>query len=458
MSNELEYLLAGFTMANPKLGKKVPKKLLNNLCPAASSVIQAIKEGEDTYASPIAMYNYLQASDWMIDRGEIDLIFKSIPEPEEANLDRFMDIVKDVEKSIVERKFKAELTSSLTRLTAGGSTPLNLLPEINNTISDYLTGISIKDNTITGIFDRMIKAPPLARFRSGIDALDLLFSGFDKEGKYACGLLGKSEVVGIAAGYKTGKTRLLYNILGNLLDQGASVAMFCLEDSDQKYLKKLMCAYHNIGLKQMDRFLVTGGEIDPQDLITYDESGDTIYKRCVEAIAWAKLHAQQLRIYDSTDGIGFGKFKNLMGLIQSDVLRFNTEVVIVDYVGKISSTFEDLNIIANELSTLAVMHSLAVIEIHQFSIDSIKNGPGQGLFGGQGTGAFGASLHVGINLYADKVRYGSEICLDMCIAREAESARVYYKPEPSSGYIGEYYETPYNWPSETSNKYERKKK
>lgn len=119
-----------------------------------------------------------------------------------------------------------------------------------------------------------------------------------------------------------------------------------------------------------------------------------------------------------------------------------TTHIIVDYVQQWGGEYKEMASYAFGLRAFAAEHNVSMIEISQFSNESIKFGSAAGQLAAKGAGEWGQTCHVGLELVADPMAQGREFCLWLKVARDAESGYVFVTYDLSTGTRLRYYGSP----------------
>jgi hypothetical protein len=200
-------------------------------------------------------------------------------DPSEVSLKELVELKRKFEAWYENRAFVRRVTTAMHDID-DSTDAAELARKLKRYVTEFNLEATDKDHGAQAILGRVRKAPPKIRWKCGIEDLDFRFQGIGPDGQPAQGMLAQKEVVVLAAGYKAGKTREMLNWVIALLDQGASVAMFVLEDDEGSFAIKLMAAKSRVPKFLIERYLLGGAAFIGQ-------GGAEIMQRIEDAIAWS---------------------------------------------------------------------------------------------------------------------------------------------------------------------------
>lgn len=230
-------------------------------------------------------------------------------------------------------------------------------------------------------------------------------------------------------------TTVALHIVKTVLEQGRSVAYVALEDDDVSFAQRLMGMAVNC---PSDWFDIPAHRRIPQ-----------MQQKVDAGLDWAK--DKKFRVYDAKDGVHH--FPTALALMRADKLKFDTDLVVADFLQAWDERFEELTDITQKLAKFALETRVALLELSQISGETMKNGPIKGYLASKGTQAIGQLCHLGMELRYDESRpspshqgpvtdpkqHGSisEIGVHLKVARKAPSTWDFLIIEPSTGMVVE---------------------
>ncbi len=158
------------------------------------------------------------------------------------------------------------------------------------------------------------------------------------------GGIHRSDLVIVAAETSQGKTAFALSIAQNIIDAGRGVAIISLEMTERQIMVRMIAAKSNVA---------------PKKMLTHFEH--------VQSVASSYKNAK-LYVAD----VGNNAIIHLLGLIRSAVIRYNVEVVVVDYLQLISdksqkSREQEIGQTARTLKNIAKELDINVIALSQLS-------------------------------------------------------------------------------------------
>jgi hypothetical protein len=285
----------------------------------------------------------------------------------------------------------------------------------------------------------MQNTPPKTRWKAGIEDLDYLFKGIDPQGNPGTGMLAQKEVTVLAGQYKAGKTREALNWAYRLLDQGASIALLVLEDDEGSFATKIMGAKFRLPKYVLERYIFGG-------IGFLGAEGKELAGRCQEAVDWWESVSDRIRIYDAESRGDIFRFSSALETLAIDVALHNTTHIFIDYVQQFGGEYKEMAAYAFALRAFAGRHNVSLIELSQFSNDTIKWGSNYGQLAAKGAGEWAQAAHLGLELTIAPEVGDKEIRLALKIARDAPRSEVYVHYDASTGSALAYLGTPEYWP------------
>lgn len=418
--------LIGPAAINPKyLGSQTARAMLKVL----------MTQDPEVYSKPGPMYAALDDLPQDIDAEEAEAAFVLAPEPSETDLKTILGLKAVVKKQHDDRVFIQRIDGVMRELMATSNAD-DAADKLRRYLTEFKVDAGInRDHTGKGILERVRQAPPKIRWKCGIEDLDIKFQGIGPDGQPGYGMLAQKEVVVLAAGYKAGKTRESLNWVISLLDQGASVAMLVLEDDEGSFATKIMGAKARVPKYLIERYLVGGVGF-------LGAGGREIAGRIEEAVRWWEEHQLNIRIYDAATQATIFDFKQALEVLAIDKLMYNTTHVVVDYVQQWGGEYKEMAGYAFALRAFAAQHDVCMVEISQFSNQTIQFGSASGQLAAKGAGEWGQTCHAGLELVADPHGENRELCLMLKVSRDAEPGYVFVEYDKTTGTRTRYYGTP----------------
>lgn len=164
-----------------------------------------------------------------------------------------------------------------------------------------------------------------------------------------------------------------------------------------------------------------------------------------ETLGWYESLDNRMRFYDGANTeVDIFDLDQALRLLELDVRLYGTTHVILDYVQGLygGEDTEQAARFAQQLRAFAGRHKVNVIEISQVSNDTMKFGSAAGQVAAKGSGAWGATAHLGFEIEWDADVGQREICLNLKKSRNSRRTRVYAAVNEDSGRIEAYYGTP----------------
>lgn len=420
-------LLAGL-LARPELAQSVLLSSTDFSYSAAGDVFDVVRNISNP--TVVALTAELTKQKKPIDRTLLSTIF-AVKDPE---------VDEEILAQYAEQIRKAATTRRLHQRVQGASELLKdgKLDEATGALSRALLSaseemISGADPTAQAIVGRMGDGSDGDVFDSGLRLIDAVTGG-----------LRRGHIWVISGIYGRRKTTVALNIVRHVLEQGKSVAYIALEDDDVSFAQVLMA--------QALDFNVHFFEVAPQN-----RTAD-MQAKIDAGLAW--ISDKRFRVYDAKKGVH--NWHNLPQIIRADKLKYDTDLVVVDYVQALGNKYEVLSEVAHMLQRTAQENAVCMLELSQISGDDIKHGPTKGILPTKGATDFAQAAHVGLIVRYDKDRakpkqhivkwphdLGSqaEIGIHMVKARRAANQWAFLAVNPESGLIHDQYASPL-YPSE----------
>lgn len=352
--------------------------------------------------------------------------------PVYADVERILYYQKTIRSQFLRR----QLTHAGSLLAAKGFTAE---PEFDVLLKEHLIEInrlaqmrtSVHDNTLQAIATRAEAQPERDSWPSGMFHIDM-----------ATGGMTRGEIWILNAAYKGMKTRSALNIVIAALDAPSpeaplvpkprSVLYVTYDGTNTDLYRSLLgvkvglpkeCFFGKFDHARYQKWIDDEADMNKSVVIAesfrvpriFKENGGTrklrydysglmseldVRRQLDKAKDWVAT-GSPLRIYDGTDPIR--DLDALTALVMADKARFDTDLVIVDYVQAIASNrdYEQLAKVADTLQRMAVEQNVCVLEISQMSNDDIKHGSDGRMLATKGSGDFPATCDVGIEVWRD---------------------------------------------------------
>lgn len=412
-----EGILAGF-LARPDYASSVVLSPSDFSTEASAAVFEIIRR--TTKPTPVVITEELARAGKPMDAALLHKLFAV--KPEHVTKDEIDEYARQIRRDAVGRRMYRKVMQSSDLLRDGQIE--DSIEHLSQTLfranEELLTG---EDPDVLAIVNRMRNQKPQVFFKSGLDVIDAATMG-----------MRHGHVWVVSAPFKRRKTTVALHIAKSVLDQGKSVAYIALEDDDATFAQSLMANVGDFGLRYFDQ----DPKIIPQ----------AIKAKMDFAEKW--IQDKKFRVYDAKYGVH--NFANVPAIIRNDKLKFDTDLVIIDYVQAWAEEYEKITPIVQTLLKTAAETEVCLLELSQMSGDVIRNGSPKGVFSTKGTTTFGQACHVGIELRYDKdraprkasiVRFphdlgsAAEIGIHLKIARRAANQWTFLVINPESGKVYE---------------------
>lgn len=434
VGDKLEMVWMANLLAQPELVRAVginPNKLGNK---AVRQVQHVLLTRGPAFAAPGPLMAELDLLPEEVNPDDVEAILMLRPDPEDVTVANVTELKSRVEQAARDRQFLTKVSAAMRDIDSGDTTE-EVARKLKRYLQEFQLELVHKDHSAKGILDRLKKQPPKIRWQCGIRDLDYAFEGIGPDGEPTQGMLAQKEVVVLAAGYKAGKTREMLNWVGALLDQGANIAMFVLEDDEGSFLLKLAAAKFRVRKWELERYILDAARY-------FGDVGMELMGRMDKALKWIEEINTRLRIYDASSKTSIFKFDQALEVMAMDVALNATTHIVVDYVQQWGGEYKEMSSYAFGLRAFAAEHNVCMIEVSQFSNETIKFGSSYGMLAAKGAGEFGQTCHVGLELLADPVAGDREFALVIKVARDAGRRYAFCHYDVTTGTRTHYTGTP----------------
>lgn len=422
--------------------------------PVARAAIDILGTGGEAYAAPNAMRAAL--ADLPIEFNEEDIfaLCTLIPAPWEVELPALQQMKETVERVFGQRQLRREVLGVAQDLKSKQAD--DAVARLEAAIRAYRQGNVGKDVSTKGILERMREGQVAVRWKCGCSYLDEQdgAKGIGPKGEFISGILAQTEVVVMTAWTGTGKTRMLYNWLNALIDQGAVVELLVGEDNEATYSVKLLATRLDIEKWKIEQFIYN----QTQFANVYGTAEATVIGQGVE---WYYDINKQLYIHDGRSKVNIFKFPAAKGLLEEMVALHGSTHVAVDYVQIWKGDTPTLEGYAQEMREFSARNNVGLILLSQIPNEAKKYGVTPGMLPAKGTGDWGQIAHFGYLLEQDPLVGQKELRIIQVKGRDTGTDMVYAHFNVATGKITGYSGVPTDMrspdePKESSTRRSRK--
>lgn len=383
MSENYEYLLVASFLAAPDLVNLVAierKAFSDSEIRGVYDAMVAVKDGD---LNEMTVCQELQNRKWT-QQGAVKIVSMLNGFQGEERFSPTLENAEFYADKISEAYYKRLLNQRLGEIqqsTSDLSVPLSdNVSAIEEALLSVKSGALDRHNpTAEGIAERMLAAMDKREkpaFASGFKLVDRAT---------AWGGIKPKHVWVLVAPYKSYKTRSVLHVCDAAISQGKSVAYYALEDDDVSFSTSLMCIHFGI----------------PEAAFEASRVGEpTSYEEQIrKAMNWFVGLGSRWRVYDL--GWDVDNWRHFPSAVAADNRRYGTDLVIVDHLQMWSEEREDLAQIATMLMKVAQRNEVAMLVLSQVSNDTMKFGSAPGQIAAKGSGSFGATVHLGMEIFKD---------------------------------------------------------
>ena len=219
--------------------------------------------------------------------------------------------------------------------------------DIEKHAQDILQAVRFTEQTnVMGMEEGLLrfmdqKARPREYIKTGYSIMD----------KYL--YLDKGDYMIIGARPSVGKTAFAVTLAYNMAKKGQKVVFFSLETSKDKIMDRLVTSICGLDYGEVKR-----QEMDHEEWVKVSRASDEIVKLPLNIVEAGGINATG---------------------IQSEALRLNADVIIIDYIGLMksegNSRYEKMTNISIDLHTLAQQKKITVIGLSQLNRGGAENKP-----------------------------------------------------------------------------------
>lgn len=452
-TNNYEIMLVGALLADPILVTAIPMdagRFKDARMAAVYEVLWGLREGE---IIPATVCEELERRGWKDEDATklVSILTGLYPEAPE------LDAVEFYASKVTEDAGKRFLSSRLEVVVSALRQPRTELSGVVGELVSLVTAaqsgcMDARVPTADAIASRILESysgPARMAFGSGFHHIDRAL---------AAGGIKPGHLWVINAAYKSYKTRTALHIADKLLSSGKSVAYYGLESTQIAFSTALMSVHFGLPESLFERYYSAGED---------ERDGMAGLRALRLALEWYADLGSRFRVYDRKDGVG--DWRRFRPIVSADMMRYGADLMIVDHVQQWSHEREMLEEISNMLIDVTLESEVAMIALSQVSNETMRTGsPGQ-MLATKGTGAFGAAVDAGLEVYKDPDKSDfianrrvhealemagmsrylnaeslvSEIAMHLKVVRKGATPKFYVLFDPYSGKVLAEYDRPY---------------